>query len=85
MSDAASNSAGNTSGGFSTSFSEGDQVRWNTSQGKTTGTVKKKLTAPTDIQGYTAEASEDEPQYLVESDSTGSEAAHRPGALEEVG
>ncbi len=63
-------------------FHKGDKVQWNTSQGKTTGVVKKKLTETTDIQGYTAKATEEDPQYLVESDSTGSEAAHKPDALE---
>ena len=28
----------------------GDKVRWNTSQGETSGTVKKKLTRPTRIK-----------------------------------
>ena len=30
----------------------GDKVQWKTSQGITSGTVKKKLTAPIDIQGH---------------------------------
>ena len=59
----------------------GDRVEWNTSQGTTSGRVKKKLTSETDVEGHTAKASEDEPQYLVESDKTGAEAAHRPDAL----
>ncbi|MEO1792216.1 MAG: DUF2945 domain-containing protein [Cyanobacteria bacterium J06629_19] len=62
-------------------FHKGDHVQWNTAQGTTTGTIKKKLTSNTDIKGYTAKASDDEPQYLVESDSTGEEAAHKPDAL----
>ena len=66
----------------SDSFEKGDRVEWNTSQGKTTGTVKEKLTETTDIKGHTAKASEDDPQYLVESESTGSEAAHKPSALD---
>lgn len=78
-----SNSSGSKSSG-SKSLEEGDRVQWNTAQGKTTGVVKKKLTTTTDIKGYTAEATEDEPQYLVESESTGSEAAHKPDALEKI-
>ncbi len=77
-----SSKSGSSKSGSSQSFKQGDRVQWNTSQGKTTGVVKKKLTETTDIQGYTAKATEDEPQYLVESDSTGSEAAHKPDALE---
>ncbi len=78
-----SNSSGSKSSG-SKSLEEGDRVQWNTAQGKTTGVVKKKLRTTTDIKGYTAEATEDEPQYLVESESTGSEAAHKPDALEKI-
>lgn len=63
------------------SFAPGDKVSWNTSQGRTHGRVKRKLTAPTDVEGHHAAASEDEPQYLVVSDTSGREAAHRPEAL----
>ncbi len=56
-------------------------AKWNTAQGKTTGTVKKKLTDTTDIKGHTAKATESDPQYLIESESTGSEAAHKPDTL----
>ena len=65
-------------------FNKGDQVEWKTSQGKTTGVVKKKLTSPTDIKGHHVAASEDNPEYLVESDKTGKEAAHKPDALKKV-
>ena len=63
------------------SFKKGDKVQWKTSQGPTTGTVKKKLTSPTDIKGHHVAASEDNPEYLVESDKSGGQAAHKPGAL----
>lgn len=65
-------------------FKKGDRVEWKTSQGKTTGVVKKKLTSPTDIKGHHVAASEDNPEYLVESDKTGKEAAHKPDALKKV-
>ena len=60
---------------------KGDKVEWNTSQGKTSGTVKKKLTSPTQIKGHKVAASKDSPQFLVESDRSGDEAAHKPEAL----
>jgi hypothetical protein len=63
-------------------LSKGDRVAWNTSQGETTGRVKKKLTSDTQVEGHTAKASKDDPQYLVESDKTGAEAAHKPDALD---
>ncbi|MBL0421783.1 DUF2945 domain-containing protein [Ramlibacter sp. AW1] len=62
-------------------FKPGDKVGWNTSQGRTSGTVKKKLTQPTDIKGHHVAASPDNPEYLVQSDKTGAQAAHKPGAL----
>ena len=63
------------------SLKRGDHVAWNTSQGETTGVVKQRLTAPTEIKGHHVAASKDNPEYLVESDKTGAEAAHKPGSL----
>lgn len=63
-------------------FKRGDHVKWNTSQGETTGKVEQKLTSPTDIQGHHVAASQDNPEYLVKSDKTGKQAAHKPDALE---
>ena len=63
----------------------GDRVEWNTSQGKTTGVVKKKLTSPTQIKGHEVAASKDNPEYLVESEKSGKPAAHKPEALHKVG
>lgn len=62
-------------------LSKGDKVEWETSQGTTRGTVKKKLTSETKIKGHKVAASRDKPEYLVESDKSGKQAAHRPGAL----
>ena len=62
----------------------GDKVEWETSQGKTSGTVKKKLTEPTDIKGHHVAASEENPEYLVESEKTGAQAAHKPEALKKT-
>ncbi|KPQ35239.1 MAG: Protein of unknown function (DUF2945) [Phormidesmis priestleyi Ana] len=84
--DAASSKSSDSSESSESSerFEQGDRVAWNTRQGKTTGTVQNKLTSETDIKGHTAKATEDEPQYLVESESTGSKAAHKPDALEQI-
>jgi hypothetical protein len=65
-------------------FKQGDEVEWNTPQGKTRGTVKKKLTSRTEVGGQTVAASEDNPRYLVESEKSGKEAAHKPDALNKV-
>lgn len=62
----------------------GDKVSWNSTQGKVTGFVKKKLTAPTEIKTHHVAASPDNPQLLVESSSSGKVAAHKPAALKKV-
>ena len=62
----------------------GDKVEWETSQGKTSGTVKKKLTKPTDIKNHHVAASKENPEYLVESEKTGAQAAHKPDALKKT-
>jgi hypothetical protein len=64
-----------------TEFKKGDKVAWNSSQGKVEGTVERKLTRPTRIKQHDVAASSDNPEYLVKSDKTGAEAAHKPGAL----
>ena len=62
----------------------GEQVTWDTPQGKTRGKVEKKLTSKTKIKGHVAKPSKQEPQYLVRSDKSGGEAVHRPEALEKL-
>ena len=65
-------------------FKKGDKVEWETSRGKTEGTIKEKLTSPTDIKGHHVAASDDNTEYLVESDKTGKEAAHKPDSLKKI-
>ncbi len=65
-------------------FKEGDKVEWNTPQGKTRGVIKEKLTSRTEVGGQTVAASDDDPRYLVESEKSGKEAAHKPDALTKV-
>ena len=69
---------------MSDSLKPGDHVKWKSSQGDVKGEVKKKLTHPTDIEDHHVDASSDEPQYLVESEKTGSEAAHKPESLDKT-
>lgn len=59
----------------------GDRVEWETSQGTTSGKVKKTLTKPIRIKGHKVAASPDNSEYLVESEKTGAEAAHKPESL----
>jgi hypothetical protein len=66
------------------SLKKGDKVAWETSQGTTTGKVVRKLTSETHVQTHKVAASAEEPQYLVESDKTGKQAAHKPGSLRKL-
>ncbi len=63
---------------------KGDRVKWDTSNGETVGDVKEKLTQPINIKKHHVAASEEDPQYLVESEKTGKEAAHKPESLEKI-
>ena len=62
-------------------FSKGDKVEWQSHGNKVEGKVEKKITSETEAGGRKVKASKDEPQYLVESDKTGKDAVHKPGAL----
>ena len=69
-----------------TDFKQGDKVEWNTPQGKTTGTVKRRITGTERVgnegqKGTEVKGSPDDPRYLVESDSSGKQAAHKGSAL----
>ena len=46
--------------------------------------VKKKLTSPTDIKDHHVAASKENPEYLVESEKSGKEAAHKPESLKKI-
>lgn len=65
-------------------FRKGEKVTWDSSQGEIHGTVEKKLTAPMKIKTHEVKASKDDPQYLVKSDKTGAEAAHKPEELDKA-
>ncbi len=60
---------------------KGDKVTWETSQGKTQGTVVRKVTGTAQVLGHTAKASASQPQFEVESDKTGKHAIHKPQSL----
>lgn len=65
---------------MSDKFRPGDAVEWNSHGGIARGKVMKKLTSRTRIKGHEVAASDDNPEYLVETDS-GAQAAHKPEAL----
>ncbi|WP_447911858.1 DUF2945 domain-containing protein [Microbacterium phyllosphaerae] len=66
---------------MSKELSEGDRVSWNTSQGRTQGTVEEKRTKDFRFAGQSFTASEEEPAYIVKSEKSGDEAAHKGSAL----
>jgi Hypervirulence associated proteins TUDOR domain len=66
---------------------KGDKVEWNTPQGRTEGEVKEKVTTERRVgnrgqKGTTVKGSEEDPRYLVESDRSGKQAAHRAESLD---
>jgi hypothetical protein len=64
-------------------FRIGDTVEYDSPRGKARGVVKKKLTGRTRIKGQDIEASEDDPRYVVATE-TGEEEAHKPDSLDKV-
>lgn len=62
-------------------LSTGDRVSWNTSQGRTQGTVVEHRTRDFEFAGRHFTASADEPAYIVESEKSGERAAHTRSAL----
>lgn len=67
------------------SLKPGDHVSWNTSQGRTEGTVTRKVTGTAKAGGHTAKASAANPEYEVKSSKSGKTAIHKPGSLKKSG
>lgn len=62
-------------------LSKGDTVHWNTSQGKTTGKLVQKRVSDFEFDGQTFKPTDDDPYWIVESEKSGSRAAHKESAL----
>ena len=69
---------------MSQAFKQGDKVTWSSGQGESTGTVQKRITESTTVEGQSVSASEDDPRYLVKNDSTGNVSGHKPDTLSAV-
>ena len=65
-------------------FKVGDHVEWNSEAGRVRGMITKKITSEITFKGYTVHASEEEPQYLIESDKTDHQAMHKGTALMKI-
>ncbi|GAB3940656.1 DUF2945 domain-containing protein [Micromonospora vulcania] len=62
-------------------FHKGDHVSWSSHGSRAYGVVAQEITERTRISGRAVNAAPDDPQYLVHSDGTGHDVAHRPEAL----
>jgi hypothetical protein len=65
-------------------FKIGDHVSWNSEAGRVSGIIRRKINAPMEFKGYTVHASREEPQYLIESDTTDHLAMHKGSALRKL-
>lgn len=62
-------------------LAKGTRVKWNSSGGVAHGRVLKELTRPMTIKSHQVNASEEDPQILVETHK-GAKAAHKPESIE---
>lgn len=62
-------------------FKVGDHVTWNSEAGHVSGTITKVHARDVEYKGHTRHASQDDPQYEIESDKTDHVAMHKGSAL----
>ncbi|MDX5376129.1 MAG: DUF2945 domain-containing protein [Halomonas sp.] len=62
-------------------FKVGDHVSWNSEAGRVSGKIIRVHTQETEFKGRKRHASEDEPQYEIQSDKTDHIAMHKDSAL----
>jgi hypothetical protein len=67
------------------SLRKGTSAEWNTPQGPAHGKIVGKKTSDFKLDGNRHRATEAEPQYVVDSATTGARAAHKASALTEKG
>lgn len=65
-------------------FKIGDHVSWNSEAGRVSGKISRVHTQDFDYKGHTRRASQDEPQYEIESDKTDHIAAHKESTLTKI-
>jgi hypothetical protein len=63
-------------------FRKGSEVSWNTSQGRTTGTLVEKKTSEFTLDGQKFKPTDDDPYWIVESEKSGKKAAHKQSTLD---
>ena len=65
-------------------LSTGDRVSWNTSQGRTRGRVVERKSGDFEFAGQHFTATSEDPAFIVESEKTGAQAAHKATALRKL-
>jgi hypothetical protein len=65
-------------------FKIGDHVSWNSEAGRVRGRITRVVTSKIKFKGYTVQASVDEPQYEIKSDTTDHIAMHKGSALRKL-
>ncbi|MEC9482521.1 MAG: DUF2945 domain-containing protein [Halomonas sp.] len=65
-------------------FKVGDHVGWNSEAGHVSGRIIRVHTRDTEYKGHTRRASEEEPQYEIQSDKTDHIAMHKDSALSKL-
>ncbi len=65
-------------------FKVGDHVSWNSEAGRVSGKITKVHTSDTTYKGHLRRASEQEPQYEIESDKTDHIAMHKEETLRKI-
>jgi hypothetical protein len=65
-------------------FKVGDHVSWNSEAGRVSGHIVRVHTSDVNHKGYIHHASEDEPQYEIQSDKTDHVALHKGSALQRL-
>ncbi len=65
-------------------FKVGDHVEWNSEAGRVRGTIIRCITSAITFKRYTVHASKEEPQYVIESDTTDHLAMHKGSALKKI-
>jgi hypothetical protein len=62
-------------------FKRGDRVEWSFRGRRVVGTVRRRLTSRTVVNGRPVAASKDDPRYLLRSEKSGKETTRRATAL----
>jgi hypothetical protein len=63
---------------------KGDHVSWETSQGRTSGTVEAVVRRTAKVKGHIAKATKDHPEVVVKSAKSGDTAIHKPEMLKKA-